>query len=89
MLVDHLADLAGGIQPVQHRHLQVHQDHVEGLLGHSLDRLPTVAHHGHQGIDPAQVFDDELLVDPVVLGQQYPDALQQLAKMLLIPCASA
>jgi hypothetical protein len=62
VLVHHLADLTSGIQPVQLRHLQVHQDHVKRLLGHPLDRLPAVAHHGHQGIDPAQIFDDELLV---------------------------
>ena len=84
MFVHHLADLAGRIQAVEHRHLQIHQDHVKGLLRHLLHRLAPVVHHGDHRLDPAQVLHDELLVDTVVFGQQHPGPVQQLPKVLLI-----
>ena len=85
MFVDHLADLAGGIESVQHRHLQIHQDHVKRLLGDPLHRLPTIADHTHYRIDAPQILDDELLIDPVVFRQQHSGTLQQGFEVLLIP----
>ena len=61
----------------------------ERLLRHLLHRLAAVVHHGDLGLHPAQVLQNELLVDPVVLGQQHPGTAQQLPELLLIPCASA
>ena len=45
-----LADLAGGTIAVQHRHLDVHQDHIKGGLGggHRIHANLAVGRQGHQ-----------------------------------------
>lgn len=55
------ADPARRLQPVHHRHLDVHQDQVVGA----------VARHGEGGLaDVGQQFQRHLLVDGIVFGQQ-------------------
>ena len=70
-MLRHGADAAGGFQPVHLRHLHIHQYQVVVALAHPLDGGRTV----FDDIDDEQaVFeqrDDDLAVDPIVLGEQY------------------
>ena len=73
-------ELGRGLITVHHRHLQIHQHHVERrrlwTVGQNLHRLASVVGDRHRRARAFEQFDGDLLVDVVVLGQKNPRAAQ-------------
>ena len=70
----HRPDSARRLQPIQARHVHVHQDQVDIGASHALDRLQTVAGHRDLHARAAQQLDTDLLVHRVVLHHQHARA---------------
>ncbi len=73
------ADLHRGLVAVHHRHLQIHQHHVEARSARReqvVHRLLAVVGDVDRRADAFEQFHGDLLVDLVVFGQQNPRAAQ-------------
>lgn len=68
-------ECAGRRDPVQHGHLHVHEDHIDGLRGIAIQRLPAIDRlpvHGHVGLrtdDHGHAGGEQLLV----IGEAHGD----------------
>ena len=62
---------AGHLEAVHARHLVIHQGHVVAVLAQGLNRLVSVVGHSHTASHSAQLVDEHLLVDGVVLSDQH------------------
>ena len=78
-------DLAGGLEAVEFRHLQVHQDHVVRLPLDGVNRLQAVGGHVGPVAHLAEEPERHLLVDRVILGQEDPERVP--ARHLRVECA--
>ena len=68
------ANLAGSRNPVENRHLQVHEDNLEFFRLTGLHRLGAVLHQGGLVAQLFQHGGDDAAIDRVVLGHQNAQA---------------
>jgi len=67
-----LADGRGRFQSVENRHLDVHQNQVERLAAHGVDRIAAVLGQRRSHSVALEQLDGQPLVDAVVLGHEDP-----------------
>ena len=84
------ADLARGLEAVEHRHAHIHQDEVRAELPRELDRLAAVARLADD-LDPLVCREDRLErlgEQPVVVGDEDAERLRLLARghPFILPC---
>ena len=80
------ANLPRRRQPVQPRHLHVHQHEIESPRAERLDRLLAVAGHGQADAQWAQEQLDHALIGRMVFGHQNAKLAQRLARTICEFC---
>ena len=66
-----LTDTASGFQPIHFRHLNIHEDQIEFIVGQGLDGGLAVLGNGHRMPGFLQDVLGKSLVQDIVFGHQY------------------